>query len=194
MASEEIKELKDIEPETTPGYVPSRKISITDLQKMDEKDESLVQYKRRLLSIDEYSSPADEPRTVVVEKMAFIVDGRDDVTFDLTVNHPEAMKLLVKEGAEYKIRVSFHVYHEIVSGLKYHHVVKKAGINADKQTYMVGSYSPRGDPHQWTSPGDDAPKGMIARGNYKIHSKFLDDDGDVHLEWDWEMEIKQDWE
>jgi Rho GDP-dissociation inhibitor len=34
---------------------------------------------------------------------------------------------------------------------------------------------------------------MIYRGSYKIHSQFIDDDKVVHLEWDWEMDIKKDW-
>ena len=58
---------------------------------------------------------------------------------------------------------------------------------------MVGSYGPRAERQQWLSPKDEAPKGVVYRGNYKIHSRFVDDDGEVHLEWSWEMEIKKDW-
>ena len=35
---------------------------------------------------------------------------------------------------------------------------------------------------------------MIARGKYKMKSRFVDDDNVCHLEWDWQMEIKKDWE
>ena len=31
-----------------------------------------------------YLAPADDPRRVVVEKMAFVVEGRDDIELDLT--------------------------------------------------------------------------------------------------------------
>ena len=101
--------------------------------------------------------------------------------------------MVVKEGTDYKIKIDFKIHHEIVSGLRYHHVIKRKGINADKQTYMVGSYGPKVESQSWLSPADAAPKGIIYRGNYKIHSKFIDDDKAVHLEWEWEMDIKKDW-
>ena len=63
-----------------------------------------------------------------------------------------------------------------------------------KQNYMVGSYGPKADPHSYVTPVDEAPKGMLARGSYKVKSKFLDDDKNVHLEWDWSFDIKKDWD
>lgn len=59
---------------------------------------------------------------------------------------------------------------------------------------MLGSYGPRAEEHDYLSPLDEAPKGMIARGHYKFHSRFLDDDKNVHLEWDWTLDIAKDWE
>jgi len=38
-----------------------------------------------------------------------------------------------------------------------------------------------------------AASGMLGRGSYNIKSKFIDDDNTTHLEWDWGLEIKQDW-
>jgi Rho GDP-dissociation inhibitor len=50
-------------------------------------------------------------------------------------------------------------------------------------------------------PLEEAPSGMLARGSYKVKSRFIDDDGQCHLEWEWvqdllikNMEIKKDWE
>ena len=63
----------------------------------------------------------------------------------------------------------------------------------DKQSYMVGSYPPKAEANTFLCPSDEAPKGMIARGNYKIKSKFIDDDKNIHLQWEWAMEIKKDW-
>ena len=59
---------------------------------------------------------------------------------------------------------------------------------------MVGSYPPKAEAHQYTTPSDEAPKGMLARGKYKVKSKFVDDDKNVHLSWEWGMDIKKDWE
>jgi len=188
----EIQPLDDTEPETVANYKAPAKKTIDEINNLDADDESLVQYKKTLLNPDEGAAPADDPRRVIVESMSFVVEGRDDVTMDLT-GDLKTLKLVVKEGAEYKIRIGFKIHHEIVAGLRYHHVVKRKGVNADKQTYMVGSYGPKSEQQSWLSPIDEAPKGMIYRGNYKIHSKFIDDDKVVHLEWDWEMDIKKDW-
>lgn len=59
---------------------------------------------------------------------------------------------------------------------------------------MVGSYGPRKEAHSYLTPMDEAPKGMLARGNYSVKSKFLDDDKNVHLEWEWSFAIKKDWD
>ncbi len=58
---------------------------------------------------------------------------------------------------------------------------------------MVGSYGPKAEPHTYVTPVDEAPKGMLARGDYKVKSKFLDDDKNIHLQWEWSFEIKKDW-
>jgi len=180
------------DPDATPGYVPPAPKTLDDIKNQDQDDESLVKYKQTLLC-DEGANPADDPRRVIVERMSLVVGDRSDVMLDLTGDIKNLKKMIVKEGTEYKIKIDFKVHHEIVSGLRYHHVIKYKGIKADKQTYMVGSYGPRKDAQSWLSPVDEAPKGMMYRGTYKIHSKFLDDDKIVHLEWDWEMEIKKDW-
>ena len=67
-------------------------------------------------------------------------------------------------------------------------------LTVDKQSYMVGSYGPKAEMHTWLSPVEHAPKGMLARGAYKVKSKFLDDDKNVHLEWETTMEIKKDFD
>jgi len=188
----EIQPIEDTEPETVANYKAPAKKTIDEINNLDADDESLVNYKKALLNPDEGAAPADDPRRVIVESMSFVVEGREDQVMDLT-GDLKAMKLVVKEGAEYKIKIGFKIHHEIVAGLRYHHVVKRKGVNADKQTYMVGSYGPKSEQQSWLSPIDEAPKGMIYRGNYKIHSKFIDDDKVVHLEWDWEMDIKKDW-
>ena len=42
-------------------------------------------------------------------------------------------------------------------------------------------------------PIEEAPQGMLARGTYKVKSRFVDDDNHCHLEWSWTFEIKKDW-
>lgn len=44
-----------------------------------------------------------------------------------------------------------------------------------------------------TVEADTAPSGMIARGKYKAVSKFIDDDNNTHLQFDWTFEVKKEW-
>jgi hypothetical protein len=58
---------------------------------------------------------------------------------------------------------------------------------------MVGSYAPSLDMHSYTTPFEEAPSGMLARGHYNVKSLFTDDDNNEHLKWEWSFEIKKDW-
>lgn len=71
---------------------------------------------------------------------------------------------------------------------------KRFGFLVDKNTFMVGSYGPKKELQSYTTPVEEAPTGMIARGTYNIKSLFTDDDKNEHLKWEWKLEIKKDWE
>ena len=59
---------------------------------------------------------------------------------------------------------------------------------------MVGSYGPKAEAQEYQTPSEEAPKGMIARGHYVVKSKFIDDDKNLYLEWEWAFDIKKDWD
>lgn len=40
---------------------------------------------------------------------------------------------------------------------------------------------------------DEAPTGMLARGHYDAVSKFVDDDDQTHLKFEWSFDISKDW-
>ena len=40
---------------------------------------------------------------------------------------------------------------------------------------------------------ETAPTGMITRGHYNAVSKFVDDDNQTHLKFEWSFDIKKDW-
>lgn len=140
-------------------------------------------------------APADDSGKVIVQKMIVSVEGRPDLEFDLTEGRHKLQdrQLLFKEGAEFRVKLIFNVQNEIASGLKYHHVMSRKGITVDKQSYMVGSYAPKRESHAYVSPVDEAPKGMLSRGHYKIKSRLIDDDKNVHLVWEWSMDIQKNW-
>ena len=61
----------------------------------------------------------------------------------------------------------------------------------------MGSYPPSktiDDIHEWKSPEDEFPSGMLSRGSYNVKSVFTDDDKNEYLKWEWGFEIKKDWE
>ncbi|KAG7267324.1 hypothetical protein CRUP_022258 [Coryphaenoides rupestris] len=66
-------------------------------------------------------------------------------------------------------------------------------LTVDKARSMVGSYGPRTEEHEFMTPVEEAPKGMLVRGNYHIKSCFTDDDKTSHLSWEWNLNIKKDW-
>ena len=58
---------------------------------------------------------------------------------------------------------------------------------------MVGSYGPKTELQSYITPIEEAPSGMLFRGTYNIKSLFTDDDANKHMEWEWSIDIKKDW-
>lgn len=100
---------------------------------------------------------------------------------------------IIKEGIQYKIRIDFIVQREIVTGLKYQQKIYRHSIQVEKINQMVGSYAPKLEIQSYTSPMEEMPSGLMARGTYNVKSVFTDDDNNIHLKWDWNFELKKDW-
>ncbi|NP_001288172.1 rho GDP-dissociation inhibitor 1 isoform X1 [Homo sapiens] len=120
-----------------------------------------------------------------------VIEGEVPPTGDLESFKKQSFVL--KEGVEYRIKISFRVNREIVSGMKYIQHTYRKGVKIDKTDYMVGSYGPRAEEYEFLTPVEEAPKGMLARGSYSIKSRFTDDDKTDHLSWEWNLTIKKDW-
>jgi len=192
---EQIQPISNEDPEMTAGYKAPAQKTVAELAELDADDEALVKYKATLLgSTPAEAAPADDPRRVIVEKMVLISPGRDDLVFDLTsLDTVKGEKHIIKEGISYKLKIVFKVHHEIVAGLKFHNVISRKGITCDKETHMVGSFPPKIEAHEFTTKEEDMPKGMVARGHYKVKSKFVDDDKKTHLAWEWQFDLKNEW-
>lgn len=59
---------------------------------------------------------------------------------------------------------------------------------------MIGSYGPKLEVHEFESPPDEAPKGIVLRGRYLVISRVSDDDKNIHLMWEWNLDIKKSWD
>lgn len=185
--------------EDDPNYRAPAQKSVKEIVEADQEDESLRKYKESLLggAIKEVKPPfPDDPRNVIVSKLSLVVEGRTDKELDLTgdLSKLKEQVFTIKEGAKYRMKVSFYVQREIVSGLRYEQKTSRKGIQVDKSKFMVGSYGPKETAHEYLTPIDEAPSGMLVRGSYTVESKFTDDDRNSILEWKWKFEIKKDWD
>jgi len=190
--------VEDLAPTLTPGYKPGEKKTLEELQNMDQEDESLRKWKESLGLVGGASATSSDPRKVLVQHLAMEVAGRPDVVLDLST--PEAVEatlkspMTIKEGIEYRLKIKFFIQHEVVSGLKYLQVVKRKGIRVDKTEEMIGSYGPAAEAYEKKFLAEEAPSGMLARGHYDVKSMFVDDDGTVHMQWNWSFDIKKNWD
>ncbi|CAG8701801.1 8667_t:CDS:2, partial [Gigaspora margarita] len=196
----------ELAPSQTPGYKVGEKKTMDDYVNMDASDESLKRWKASLglasnkpvisglhlpISCDTVgvSATTDDDRKVIILHLALEVPGRPDEILDLSSKDAlEKVKdkpFIIKEGVEYQMKVKFRIQHEVVCGLKYIQVVKRRGIKVDKTEEMIGSYGPSEDPYEKKFMIEEAPSGLLARGHYEAKSKFIDDDGFTHCEWNW---------
>lgn len=185
--------------EDHPNYKPPAAKSLKDIVEADKEDPSLQKYKETLLgaaTAEAIIVEPDNPSRVLVKKLALVVEGRPDVVLDLTEDLENLKKrtFTVKEGIQYRIRIEFFVQREIVTGLKYVQKIYRHGLQVEKMNQMVGSYAPKSEIQSFTTPQEDMPSGMLARGSYSVKSLFTDDDKHEHLKWEWTFEIKKDWD
>ncbi|XP_075911736.1 rho GDP-dissociation inhibitor 1-like isoform X2 [Petromyzon marinus] len=162
---------------------------------MDTEDESLRKYKEKLLGGGAVTHDPSVPNLQVTRLTLICSTAPEPLTLDLT-GDLEAFKkqaFVLKEGVEYRIKISFKVNREIVSGLRYIQHTHRKGVKVDKANYMVGSYGPRVAEHEFVTPPEEAPRGMLARGNYSLRSQFTDDDKTDHLSWEWNLKIHKEW-
>ncbi|XP_038047341.1 rho GDP-dissociation inhibitor 1-like [Patiria miniata] len=179
----------------TRDYPPPQQMDLQTLQELDADDESLVKYKQTLLG-----STADfldeGGQNVLLKAMVFAPVDHEETVLNLTgdLSQLKHQPIVVKEGTEYRIKLKFRVQRQIVSGLRFVYAVSRKGIRVDNANSMVGSYGPKTEEQIFQTPVDELPAGMISRGVYIVKGKFLDDDKNIYLEWEWSYSVKKDWE
>ncbi|XP_077130399.1 rho GDP-dissociation inhibitor 3 isoform X1 [Ranitomeya variabilis] len=185
----------DQEDETDLNYKAPEKKSLQEIQELDKDDESLIKYKQALLGNLPAAVDPSAPNVQVTQMSLMCDDAPGPITMDLTGNIAalKDITFVIKEGSSYKVKITFKVNKEIVSGLKYVQHTFRKGIRVDKETHMVGSYGPRAEAYEFLTPLEEAPKGMLVRGTYHMKSWFTDDDKSDHLSWEWNINIKKEW-
>ncbi|CAF9928383.1 MAG: hypothetical protein HETSPECPRED_006820 [Heterodermia speciosa] len=192
----------DLTASKTEGYKAGEKKTVEEYAKLDQNDESLNRWKASLGISNSPALPVDpsDKRRCIIRSLALEVEGREDITIDLTApGSVEALKtkpFTIKEGAPFRMKANFKVQHDVLSGLKYLQVVKRKGIRVGKDEEMIGSYPPNTEEkpiYEKKFAQDEAPTGMMARGHYDAISKFVDDDDQTHLKFEWSFDITKEW-
>ncbi|CAL9753617.1 rho GDP-dissociation inhibitor 1-like isoform X1 [Musa acuminata AAA Group] len=174
------------------GFVPSPLIPLSDQVEKDKEDESLRRWKEKLLGgVDGELNSKVEPE-VTFHSIGVVSEGFANLITSLPVAKNQSQILFtLKEGSKYRLRLTFTVRHNIVSGLTYSNVVWKRGIKVDQIKGMLGTFAPRRDPYEHLLEEETTPSGVLARGIYSAKLKFEDDDKRCHLELSYSFEIKK---
>uniref|UniRef100_A0A0E0K4I1 Rho GDP-dissociation inhibitor 1 n=1 Tax=Oryza punctata TaxID=4537 RepID=A0A0E0K4I1_ORYPU len=194
------KENNDEEEEDDEEKVPKAidlgpRVSIKDQLEKDKDDESLRRWKEQLLGSVDLNSVGEtlEP-DVKIMSLAILSPGRPDIFLPLPVEpNAKGVWFTLKEGSLYKLKFTFSVSNNIVSGLRYTNAVWKTGIKVDSHKEMLGTFSPQPEPYTYVTPEETTPSGMFARGSYSARTKFLDDDRKCYLEINYTFDIRREW-
>ncbi|KAE8685913.1 Rho GDP-dissociation inhibitor 1 [Hibiscus syriacus] len=126
--------------------------------------------------------------------VAIVSRERPDIVLSIPEDgNPQGLWFTLKEGSHYRLKFSFQVGNNTVSGLRYTNTVWKSGLRVFNTKDMIGTFSPRPEPYTHEMPEETAPSGFMARGSYTAKSKFIDDDNKCHLEINYTFDIRKDW-
>ncbi|NXU57332.1 GDIR3 inhibitor, partial [Turnix velox] len=178
------------------AYKTPAKKSLREIQELDPGDESLRKYKQALLGAIPATLDPSVPNVQVTRLTLMCEQAPGPVTMDLTgdLELLRGRAFVLKEGVDYRVKVSFKVNREIVCGLRCLHLTYRRGRPVDRDVFMVGSYAPRAEEYEVVTPAEEAPRGWLARGCYRVRSLVTDDDKTEHLSWEWGLCIKKAWE
>ncbi|KAJ6852356.1 rho GDP-dissociation inhibitor 1 [Iris pallida] len=170
-------------------------VSLKDQLEKDKDDESLRRWKEQLLgSVDLNSVGENLEPEVKILSLSILSPGRPDMVLPLpVVPNSKGVWFTLKEGSPYRLKFSFSVSNNIVSGLRYTNTVWKTGVKVDRNKEMLGTFSPQLDPYIYEAPEETTPSGIFARGSYSARTKFIDDDGKCYLEINYTFDIRKEW-
>ncbi|KAJ9686416.1 hypothetical protein PVL29_015358 [Vitis rotundifolia] len=161
----------------------------------DKDDESLRRWKEQLLGTVDLENVGEtlEPEVKILS-LSIISPGRNDIVLPIPEDgKPKGLWFSLEEGSRYKLKFSFQVSNNIVSGLRYTNTVWKTGMKVDSSKDMFGTFSPQAEPYTHEMLEETTPSGFFARGSYTARSKFVDDDNKCYLEINYTFDIRKEW-
>ncbi|QRV91275.1 Rho GDP-dissociation inhibitor [Ceratobasidium sp. AG-Ba] len=191
----------DLAPTTTAGYKVGQNKTVDEYAQLDANDESLNRWKASL-GINAAGAPgASGPSEISILSLFLESDSLPagkKVSLDLkntaAIEETKKNPVIIKEGVEYNVGITFIIIGAVVSGLRYIHIVKRAGLKVDKLEHMIGSYGPKEEPYTVRFMTEESPSGLIARsGTYEVKSRVYDDDKNLHADFTWYFKLAKEW-
>uniref|UniRef100_A0A5B7B081 Rho GDP-dissociation inhibitor 1-like n=1 Tax=Davidia involucrata TaxID=16924 RepID=A0A5B7B081_DAVIN len=178
---------------TDDNFVPGPLFSLKDQIEKDKEDESLRRWKEKLLGFVEDDLNGQMEPQVTFHSIGIISDDFGEINTPLPVYESKSGRVLftLREGSQYRLKLTFTVLHNIVSGLTYTNTVWKGGLQVDQSKGMLGTFAPHREPYVHTLEEETTPSGVLARGTYSARLKFEDDDRRCHMELKYSFEIKK---
>ncbi|KAL6217584.1 hypothetical protein ACLB2K_010801 [Fragaria x ananassa] len=175
------------------GFVPGPLVSLKEQIEKDKDDDSLRRWKQKLLGCLESDSDGQMEPEVKFHSISIVSDDFGEINTPLPVDENQIGRVLftLKEGSEYRLKLTFSVLHNIVSGLTYSNTVWKGGLQVDQSKGMLGTFAPNREPYEHTLEEETTPSGVLARGLYSARLKFEDDDKRCYMELKYSFEIKR---
>ncbi|KAG9127277.1 hypothetical protein FRC07_015035 [Ceratobasidium sp. 392] len=188
----------DLKPTATAGYKVGQKKTVDEYANLDANDESLNRWKASIGIGAGGSGGGSKVAVLSLFLTSPTLPPGKTISLDLTDGAAmEAVKkspIVIKEGVEYNVGITFMVNGDIVTGLRYIHVVKRMGVKVDKLEHMIGSYGPKDEPQSVTFVTEESPSGMLARsGTYEVVSRVYDDDKRIHADFPWTFKLAKEW-
>ncbi|XP_068641566.1 rho GDP-dissociation inhibitor 1-like [Aristolochia californica] len=177
------------------NFVLGPQFTLKEQLEKDKEDESLRRWKEQLLGTVDLESIGEtlEPEVKILG-ISILSPGRPELPLPIPeASNFKGLWFTLKEGSHYKLKLTFRVSNNIVSGLKYSNSVWKTGVKVDSRKEMLGTFSPQSEPYVHELPEDITPSGLFARGSYSARTKFLDDDNKCYLEVNYTFDIRKEW-
>ncbi|PHT52448.1 Rho GDP-dissociation inhibitor 1 [Capsicum baccatum] len=177
----------------TTTFVPGPLLSLKDQIEKDQEDESLRRWKEKLLGCLESDLNGQMEPEVKFHSVGILSSDFGEINTPLPIKEEQSKSVLftLREGSEYRLKLTFSVLHNIVSGLAYTNTVWKAGLQVDQSKGMLGTFAPQREPYIHMLEEETTPSGALARGTYTAKLKFVDDDKRCHLELNYSFEISK---
>ncbi|OAY76049.1 rho GDP-dissociation inhibitor 1-like [Ananas comosus] len=170
-------------------------VPLKEQLEMDKDDESLTRWKEQLLGSVDLNEVGEisDPEVKILD-LTIITPDRADLVLPIPfVPDAKGYAFALKDGSRYRLKFSFTVFNNIVSGLRYTNTVWKTGVRVENTKVMLGTFSPQKEPYTYELEEETTPSGMFARGSYSARTKFVDDDGKCYLDLSYYFEIRKDW-